>query len=169
MIFLRIYIDFTSLLFFENKRKRNETSHRGPWKDLGACHRVPGRRQNRGGGGRPAPSDGGCRRGGRGGETARGGHALPLGGLDWGWGRPEGARRRAVAEAAVADSSGAAPAALGGGKRPGELRGGERDLAAGTIGAGERRGRRAPWRQGRRRGGLAPASSDGRSVQRRGR
>jgi hypothetical protein len=49
----------------------------------------------------------------------------------------------------VADSGGvAAPAALGGGKRAGELRGGERDLAAGSIGAGERRRRGAPWRQG---------------------
>ena len=66
--------------------------------------------RNRGGGGGSFPGESGHRRRGRRGGTARGGHALPLGGLDWGWGRPEGARRRAVAAAAVADSGGAAPA-----------------------------------------------------------
>ena len=95
--------------------------------------------RNRGGGGGLCPGESGRRRRGRRGGTARGGHALPLGGLDWGCGRPEGARRRAVLEAAVADSGGAAPAALGGGERVGELRHGERKLAAGSTRAERRR------------------------------
>ena len=78
--------------------------------------------RNRGGGGGSFPGESGHRRRGKRGGTARGGRALPLGGLDWGWGRPEGARRRAIAEAVVADSGGAALARERGRGRAGRLR-----------------------------------------------
>ena len=32
MIFLRFYMEFTSLLFFKTKEKGNELLHLGPWK-----------------------------------------------------------------------------------------------------------------------------------------
>ena len=95
--------------------------------------------RNRGGGGGPFPGEFGRRRRGRRGGTARGGHALPLGGLHWGWGRPEGDRRLGAGPAA---GGGAAPAVRGGGEQVWELHGAMRKLSWGSI-----------WvKEGRRRG-----------------
>ena len=52
--FFQIFYKFLLILqvhcFWKTKRIENETLHRGPWEDLGACNPVPGRTWSRGGG-----------------------------------------------------------------------------------------------------------------------
>ena len=48
--FLRIYIEFTSLLVWKRKRKKDFYLRKGPWKKFSSREEAPGRRLKQGSG-----------------------------------------------------------------------------------------------------------------------
>ena len=170
MIFLRFSIEFTSLLRnFSNKNRYCigvlRFCREDPKKNWGLAVGPLAGKQGRGGLCRADSGEGEARRRrGRGGE-ARGGRALPRGGLGRGWGGRRGVVAGAVEVAAAVSSDSGAPAADLGWARAGEVHRREEELAGGSFGAvedrrGELHGSRATAAIGCR-GGSSPVAWGG--------
>ena len=117
MIFLRIYIEFTSSLLWKRKGKRISFCAKTPELlfsfQLGSLASLG----NRGGGGRRKSGACGQRRRGGAGGGARGRREGPVDGLGRGWGGRFRGSPRSRAPAAAVDGGGGGPVAGDGGER----------------------------------------------------